>query len=84
MITLITLITVYLASIIGAYLTVRQVFGPGGEWESLTPGFTELVMIFLPVCNTFISLTGIVGASVRWIESLNIKINYNRIFRIKK
>jgi hypothetical protein len=81
---MIVLIIIYLASIIGAYLTVRQVFGPGGEWEGLTPGFTEVGFIFLPVCNTFVAHVGIVNVIIKWIESLNIKINYNRFFRIKK
>ena len=81
---MIVLLIIYLASIVGAYLTVRQIFGPGGEWEGLTPGFTEVGFIFLPVCNTFVSAVGIVGIVQDWIMSLNIKINYNRFFRIKK
>jgi len=81
---MIVLLIIYLASIVGAYLTVRQVFGPGGEWEALSPGATEIFLIFLPGANTFISLTGIVGAIMTWIDSLNFNINYNRFFRIKK
>ena len=69
---------------IGAYLTVRQVFGPNGEWEALSPGATELFLMFLPGANTFISLIGIVVVIMAWIDSLNIKIDYNKIFRIKK
>ena len=81
---MIVFILIYLASIVGAYLTIRQVFGPGGEWENLTPGFAEVGFIFLPGANTFISLTGLVGVIMEWIDSLNIKIDYNRFFRIKK
>ncbi len=81
---MIVLLIIYIASIVGAYLTVRRVFGPGGEWENLTPGFTEVGLIFLPGANTFISLIGLVGAIMTWIDSLDIKINYNRFFRIKK
>ena len=68
---------------IGAYLTVRQVFGPNGEWEALSPGATELFLMFLPGANTFVCLVGIVGIVQDFILSLNIKINYNRFFRIK-
>ena len=80
---MIVLITIYLASIVGAYLTFRQVYSPGGEWEALNPGSTEFMLIFVPATNTFISLVGIVGIVMDWIKSLNIKINYTRFFRIK-
>jgi len=81
---MIELLIIYLASMIGAYLTIRKTFGPGGEWESLNPGNTEFMLIFVPGINMFISLVGIVGIVVDWIKSLNIKIDYNRFFRIKK
>jgi len=81
---MIVLLLIYLASVIGAYLTIRRVFGPGGEWEALSPGAMELFLMFVPGANTFISLTGLVGVVQDFILSLNIKINYNRIFRIKK
>ena len=81
---MIVLLIIYLASIVGAYLTIRRVFGPNGEWEALSPGARELFLMFLPGANTFISLTGIVGAIMEWIDSLNFKIDYNKIFRIKK
>jgi len=81
---MIVLLLIYLASVIGAYLTIRRVFGPGGEWEALSPGATELFLMFVPGANTFISLTGAVTVVQDFILSLNIKINYNRIFRIKK
>ncbi len=81
---MIVLLIIYLASIIGAYLTIRQLFSEGGEWEVLDPGYTEFVLIVVPGCNTFIGLAGIVGVIIRWIESLNIKIDYSWIFRIKK
>ena len=38
---MIVLLIIYLASMIGAYLTIRKTFGPGGEWEVLSPGSTE-------------------------------------------
>ena len=79
-----TLIITYLASIIGAYLTIRQLFSEGGEWEVLDPGYTEFVLIVIPVCNTLIAAAGTVGVIIKLIESLNIKINYNWFFRIKK
>lgn len=81
---MIVFILIYLASMIGAYLTVRQVFGPNGEWEALSPGATELFLMFLPGANTFVCLVGIVGIVQDFILSLNVKINYNRFFRIKK
>ena len=81
---MIVFILIYLVSVIGAYVTVRQVFGPNGEWEALSPGATELFLMFLPGANTFISLIGIVVVIMAWIDSLNIKIDYNKIFRIKK
>lgn len=81
---MITAIIIYLASIIGAYLTIRKTFGPGGEWEVLSPGFTELFLTFAPAINTAVSAVGIVGIVQDIILSLNIKINYNRFFRIKK
>ena len=80
---MIVFILIYLASMIGAYLTVRQVFGPNGEWEALSPGATELFLMLMPGFNTFVCLVGIVGIVMDWITSLNIKINYNRFFRIK-
>lgn len=81
---MITLLLIYIASFIGAYLTVRKTYNPGGEWEALNPGRTEFMLIFVPGTNTFISLVGIVGIVVDWIKSLNIKINYTRFFHIKK
>lgn len=81
---MIVFILIYLVSVIGAYVTVRQVFGPRGQWEALSPGATELFLMFLPGANTFISLIGIVVVIMAWIDSLNIKIDYNKIFRIKK
>ena len=81
---MITLIIIYLVSGIGTYLTIRKVFGPGGEYSSLNPGFQEFMFIFIPGLNMFISLVGVVGIVVDWIKSFNIQIDYNRIFRIKK
>ena len=81
---MIVLLIIYLVSVIGAYVTVRQVFGPRGQWEALSPGATELFLMFLPGANTFISLIGIVVVIMAWIDSLNIKFDYNKIFRIKK
>lgn len=81
---MIVLLIIYLVSVIGAYLTIRRIFGPNGEWEVLNPGATELFLMFLPGFNTFISLIGIVGVIMEWIDSLNFKIDYNKIFRIKK
>ena len=78
------MLVIYLASIVGAYLTIRKIFSEGGEWENLTPGFAEVGFIFLPGANTFISLAGLVVVIMEWIDSLNIKINYNRFFRIDK
>jgi hypothetical protein len=81
---MIVLLIIYLASMIGAYLTIRKTFGPGGEWEVLSPGSTELFLMLMPGFNTFVCLVGIVGIVLDWITSLNIKINYNRFFRIRK
>ena len=81
---MIVFILIYLASMIGAYLTIRKTFSEGGEWEVLSPGATELFLMFLPGFNTFISLIGIVGGIMEWIDSLNFKIDYNKFFRIKK
>ena len=81
---MIVLLIIYLASMIGAYLTIRKTFSEGGEWEVLSPGSTDLFLMLMPGFNTFISLIGIVGAIVEWIDSLNFKIDYNKFFRIKK
>ena len=81
---MIVLLIIYLASIVGAYLTIRKTFSKGGEWEVLSPGGTELFLMFIPGFNTFVCLVGLVGTIMEWIDSLNIKINYNRFFRIKK
>ena len=81
---MIVLLITYLVSIVGAYLAIRRIFGPNGEWEVLSPGATELFLMFLPGFNTFISLIGIVGGIMEWIDSLNFKIDYNKFFRIKK
>ena len=81
---MIVFILIYLASMIGAYLTIRKTFSEGGEWEVLSPGSTDLFLMLMPGFNTFISLIGIVGAIVEWIDSLNFKIDYNKFFRIKK
>jgi len=85
---MIVFILIYLASVIGAYLTIRKTFSKGGEWEVLNPGSTELFLMLMPGFNMFVCLVGIfqliVDIVVDWIKSLNIKINYNRFFRIKK
>jgi hypothetical protein len=81
---MIVLILIYLASVIGAYLTIRRTFSVGGEWEGLSPGSTELFLMFLPGFNIFVSLVGIVSIVQDFILSLNIKINYRRFFRIKE
>ena len=85
---MIVFILIYLASVIGAYLTIRKTFSKGGEWEVLNPGSTELFIMLMPGFNMFVCLVGIfqliVDIVVDWIKSLNIKINYNRFFRIKK
>ena len=78
------LLIIYLASMIGAYLTIRKTFSEGGEWEVLSPGGTELFLMLMLGFNTFVCLVGIVGIVQDFILSLNIKINYNRFFRIKK
>lgn len=80
---MIVFILIYLASMIGAYLTIRKTFSEGGEWEILSPGSTELFLMLMPGFNTFVCLVGIVGIVQDFILSLNIKINYNRFFRIK-
>ena len=81
---MIELLIIYLASIVGAYLTIRKTFSEGGEWEVLSPGSTELFLMLMPGFNMFICLVGIVGIVVDWIKSFNIQIDYNKIFRIKK
>ena len=81
---MIVFILIYLASMIGAYLTIRKTFSEGGEWEVLSPGSTELFLMLMPGFNTFVCLVGIVGIVQDIILSLNIKINYNRFFRIRK
>jgi len=81
---MIVLLIIYLASMIGAYLTIRKTFSAGGEWEVSSPGSTELFLMLMPGFNTFICLVGIVGIVVDWIDSLNFKIDYNKFFRIKK
>lgn len=78
------LLIIYLVSIVGAYLTFRQVYSAGGEWEVLNPGFSEFALIFVPILNSLIALAGIVGIVQDFILSLNIKIDYKRFFRIKK
>jgi len=81
---MIVFILIYLASVIGAYLTIRKTFSKGGEWEALNPGATELFLMLMPGFNMFVCLVGIVDIVQDFILSLNIKINYNRFFRIKK
>ena len=81
---MIVFILIYLALMIGAYLTIRKTFSEGGEWEVLSPGSTELFLMLMPGFNTFICLVGIVGIVVDWIKSFKIQIDYNKIFRIKK
>jgi hypothetical protein len=81
---MIVLLIIYLVSVIGAYLTIRRIFGPNGEWEALSPGITELIVVILPLCNSLVTLYGIVSIVWDCIASLNIKIDYNKIFRIKK
>ena len=81
---MIVLLITYLVSTVGAYLAIRRIFGPGGEWEVLSPGATELFLMFLPGFNTFVSSIGIISVIMKWIDSLNFKIDYNKFFRIKK
>ena len=81
---MIVLLIIYLASMIGAYLTIRKTFSAGGEWEVSSPGSTELFLMLMPGFNAFICLVGIVGIVVDWIKSFKIQIDYNKIFRIKK
>ena len=81
---MIALLIIYLVSIVGAYLAIRRIFGPNGEWEVLSPGASELFLMFLPGFNTFISSIGIISVIMKWIDSLNFNIDYNKFFRIKK
>lgn len=81
---MIVLLITYLVSTVGAYLAIRRIFGPNGEWEVLTPGASELFLMFLPGFNTFISSIGIISVIMKWIDSLNFNIDYNKFFRIKK
>ena len=81
---MIVLLITYLVSIVGAYLAIRRIFGPNGEWEVLSPGATELFLMFLPGFNTFVSSIGIISVIMKWIDSLNFNIDYNKFFRIKK
>ena len=55
---MIELLIIYLASIVGAYLTIRKAFSKGGEWEVLSPGSTELFLMLMPGFNTFVCLVG--------------------------
>ena len=79
---MIVFILIYLASMIGAYLTIRKTFSEGGEWEVLSPGSTELFLMLMPGFNTFVCLVGFAGLLMDFTKSL--KIDYNRFFRIKK
>lgn len=79
---MIVLILIYVASLIGAYLTIRKTFSKGGDWEALNPGSTELMFMFVPGLNIFVCLVGVAGLLMDFVKSL--KINYNRFFRIKK
>jgi len=79
---MIVLLIIYLASVIGAYLTIRKTFSKGGEWEVLNPGSTELFFMFVPGVNIFVCLVGLAGLILDFTKSL--KIDYNRFFRIKK
>ena len=81
---MIVLILIYLASVIGAYLTIRMLYSAGGDWEGLTPGISDIIFMFIPGANTIIMLGGMVTVVQDFILSLNIKINYRRFFRIKK
>lgn len=85
---MIVLILIYLASVIGAYLTFRRLYSAGGEWEGLSASISDIFFMFLPLANTVIMLGGGVTIAVAAIQdfilSLNIKINYNRFFGIKK
>ena len=85
---MIVLILIYLASVIGAYLTFRSLYSVGGEWEGLSPSISDIFFMFVPLANTIITLGGAFTIAVARIQdfilSLNIKINYKRFFRIKK
>ena len=85
---MIVLILIYLASVIGAYLTFRRLYSAGGEWESLSPSISDIFFMFVPLANTVITIGGAVTVAAARIQdfilSLNIKIDLNRFFRIKK
>ena len=81
---MIVLILIYLASVIGAYVTFRRLYSAGGEWENLSPSISDIFFMFIPGANTIIMLGGVVTVIQDFILSLNIKINYSRFFRIKE
>lgn len=81
---MIVLILIYVASVIGAYLTMRRLYSSGGDWEGLSPNVSDIIFMFIPGANTIITLGGVVTVIQDFILSLNIKINYSRFFRIKK
>lgn len=79
---MISLLIIYLASVIGAYLTFRRFYSEVGEWENLSLGRSELFFIFVPGVSIFVCLVGVADLIINFTKSL--KIGFKRFFRIKK
>lgn len=79
---MISLLIIYLASVIGAYLTFRRFYSEVGEWENLSLGRSELFFMFVPGVNIFVCLVGVADLIINFTKSL--KIGFKRFFRIKK
>lgn len=74
---IITLIIIYLVSVIGAYkYTQFSHFNPKGEWYGLKPDFDDFLFMFIPIFNTVLSLF-----YFRNISDIKFnKIDWNKFF----
>ena len=61
MIALIVLLTIYTASVIGAYRSIRRAYSPGGDWDILEPTLIDACIVFMPIGNLIACLIGLLS-----------------------
>jgi hypothetical protein len=61
MIALIVLLTIYIASVIGAYRSIRRAYSPGGDWDILEPTLIDACVVFIPIGNSIACLIGLMS-----------------------
>ena len=63
MITLIIVLVIYLLSVRGSYLFIQKAhYDPMGRWQSVNPTLSDLILILIPIYNTFSAIDYLIGS----------------------